>query len=149
MAVRPFKVRVPAPVLADLKRRLERTRWPDEIPGSGWDYGANLGYLKELVDYWRDGFDWRAQERLVNSFPQFKAEVDGLGIHFVHVKGKGPRPLPLVISHGWPGSFFEMYKVLGPLTDPASHGGDPPTPSTWWCLPCRGTASRTGLRRGV
>ena len=125
MAVRPFKVRVSASVLADLKRRLARTRWPDEIPGSGWDYGANLAYLKELIAYWREGFDWRAQERLLNSFPQFKADVDGRGIHFVQVKGRGPSPFPIIISHGWPGSFFEMYKVLGPLTDPAGHGGDP------------------------
>ena len=125
MSITPFRIRVPAPVLADLKRRLAETRWPDEIPGSGWDYGANLGYLKGLIEYWRTGFDWRAQERLLNSFRQFKADLDGFGIHFIHVKGKGPRPFPLIISHGWPGSFFEIYKVIGPLSDPASHGGDP------------------------
>lgn len=125
MAVQPFRVQVPSSVLQDLRRRLELTRWPDEIPGSGWDYGTNLDYLKELVEYWRNDFDWPAQERLLNSFPQFKADVNGLGIHFVHQKGEGPSPLPLILIHGWPGSFFEMYKVIGPLTDPASHGGDP------------------------
>ena len=125
MALRPFKVRVPAPVLTDLKRRLANTRWPDEVAGSAWEYGANLDYVKELVSYWRDSFDWRAQEALLNSFPQFMAEIDGLDIHFIHVKGKGSRTLPLIISHGWPGSVFEMYKVIGPLTDPAGHGGDP------------------------
>jgi pimeloyl-ACP methyl ester carboxylesterase len=125
MVVQPFQIQVPFSVLQDLQQRLERTRWPDEIPGSGWDYGTNLDYLKELVEYWRNGFDWPAQERLLNSFPQFKADVNGLGIHFVHQEGKGPKPLPLILIHGWPGSFFEMYKVLGPLSDPASYGGDP------------------------
>lgn len=125
MAVQPFRVEVPSSVLRDLRQRLELTRWPDEIAGSRWDYGTNLDYLKELVEYWRQDFDWRAQERLLNSFPQFKADVNGLGIHFVHQKGKGPKPLPLILIHGWPGSFFEMYKVLGPLSDPANHGGDP------------------------
>ncbi len=125
MAVAPFKVEVPEAVLQDLKDRLDRTRWPDEIPDSGWDYGTNLGYIKGLVEYWRTEFDWRSQERLINSFAHFKADVDGLGIHFIHEKGKGPNPMPLVITHGWPGTFFEMYKVIPMLSDPASHGGDP------------------------
>ena len=125
MAARPFTIDVPDAVLDDLRRRLEQTRWPDEIPGTAWDYGSNLGYMKELVEYWRTRFDWRAQERYLNSLPHFKAQVDGLGIHFIHLKGKGPAPLPLIVTHGWPGSFFEMYKIAGPLTDPASHGGDP------------------------
>ena len=125
MAVTPFKVEVPDATLQDLKNRLDHTRWPDEIPGSGWDYGTNLSYIKELVEYWRTDFDWRSQEELINSFSHFKAGVDGLGIHFIHEKGKGPNPMPLVITHGWPGTFFEMYKVIPMLTDPASHGGDP------------------------
>src|SRR5260370_885690 len=94
-----------------------------EIAGAGWDYGTNLDYLKQLVVYWRDAYDWRTQERLLNRFPQFQAIIDGFGLHFIHVKGKGPRPMPLLISHGWPGSFFEMYKIIGPLSDPVSHGG--------------------------
>tara|TARA_B100001765_G_scaffold144317_1_gene91760 strand:- start:3062 stop:4213 length:1152 start_codon:yes stop_codon:yes gene_type:complete len=125
MAITPFKVEVPDNVLQDLKERLARTRWPDEIPGSGWDYGSNLDYIKELVDYWQSEFDWRAQEKLINSFSHFKTDVDGLGVHFIHEKGKGPDPMPLVITHGWPGTFFEMHKVIPMLSDPASHGGDP------------------------
>ncbi|MCH8190499.1 MAG: epoxide hydrolase [Chloroflexi bacterium] len=125
MASESFIIDVPQAVLDDLNERLDDTRWPDEIPGSGWDYGSNLAYIQELVAYWRTRFDWRAQERLLNAMPQFKADVDGLSIHFVHQRGKGPNPFPLIMIHGWPGSFFEMYKVLGPLTDPAAHGGDP------------------------
>ena len=120
MAVTPFKVEVTDAVLQDLKDRLDSTRWPDEIPGSGWDYGSNLDYIKELVDYWRTKFDWRAQEKLINSFAHFKADIDGLGVHFIHEKGKGPNPMPLVITHGWPGTFFEMYKVIPMLSDPAN-----------------------------
>ena len=125
MAVEPFKIDVSNSVLDDLRARLERTRWPDELPGTGWDYGSNLDYIKELVEYWRTKFDWRTQEKLINSFSHFKTEVDGLGIHFIHEKGKGPNPMPLVITHGWPGTFFEMYKVIPMLSDPANHGGDP------------------------
>ena len=125
MAVQPYKIEIPDSVLDDLKSRLERTRWPDELPGTGWDYGSNLDYVKELVEYWQTKFDWHAQEKLINSFSHFKSEVDGLNIHFIHEKGKGPNPMPLVITHGWPGTFFEMYKVIPMLSDPASHGGNP------------------------
>ncbi len=125
MAVQPFTIDVPDSILEDLKSRLERTRWPDELPGTNWEYGSNLDYVKELVEYWRTKFDWHAQEKLINSFSHFKSEVDGLNIHFIHEKGKGPNPMPLVITHGWPGTFFEMYKVIPMLSDPASHGGDP------------------------
>ena len=125
MAVQPYKIEIPDSVLDDLKSRLERTRWPDELPGTGWDYGSNLDYVKELVEYWRTKFDWHAQEKLINSFSHFKSKVDGLNIHFIHEKGKGPNPMPLVLTHGWPGTFFEMYKVIPMLSDPASHGGDP------------------------
>jgi pimeloyl-ACP methyl ester carboxylesterase len=125
MKVEPFVVHVPQSTLDDLKDRLARTRWPDEIEGSGWDYGANLAYLKELVDYWRFRFDWCAQEKLLNSFPHFRAEIDGLNVHFIHQRGRGPKPLPLIITHGWPSTFFEMYKIIPMLADPAAHGGDP------------------------
>ena len=125
MRPEPFTIDVPDAVLEDLALRLSRTRWPDDIPGSQWEYGSSLSYIRELVDYWRTSFDWRAQERMLNSFPQFKAEIDGLGIHFIHQRGAGPDPFPLVMIHGWPSSIHEMYKVVGPLTDPASHGGDP------------------------
>ena len=124
MDVQPFKIQVPEETLTDLQERLAQTRWSDEIPGSDWDYGTNLAYLKELVDYWRTSFDWRAQEEAINRFSHFRADLDGLGIHFIHEKGKGPNPMPLVLTHGWPGSFFEMSKITPLLTDPASHGGD-------------------------
>ena len=124
MDVRPFTIDVEDSVLDDLRQRLAGTRWPDEMPNSGWDYGSNLGYVKELVEYWRTEFDWRAQEAKLNAFSHFKSEVDGLDIHFIHEKGKGPNPMPLIITHGWPSCFFEMTKIIPLLTDPASHGGD-------------------------
>ena len=125
MDVQPFKVQVPDAVLEDLQKRLERTRWPDEVPGSAWDYGSNLEYIRELVEYWRTRFDWRAQERTINAFNQYRANVDGTGIHFIHERGKGPNPMPIVITHGWPKSVFEMVKIIPLLTDPAGHGADP------------------------
>ena len=125
MHVEPFRIAVPDAVLTDLRERLARTRLPDEIADSGWTYGTDLAYLKELVAYWRERYDWRAAEAALNAFPQFRARVDDLGIHFIHAKGKGPKPFPLVVTHGWPGSFAEFTKIIGPLTDPAAHGGDP------------------------
>lgn len=123
--MRPFRIEVDDETLDDLRRRLAQTRWPDQVAGAGWDYGTDLAYLRELVDYWLGGFDWRAQERALNMLPQFRATVDGLDLHFVHARGRGPEPLPLVVSHGWPSSFAELAEILGPLTDPARHGGDP------------------------
>ena len=125
MPATPFKIDIPDSVLDDLRARLERTRWPDELPGVGWEYGSNMDYIKELVEYWKNDFDWRKQEALINSFSHFKAPVDGRDLHFIHEKGKGPNPLPLVITHGWPGTFFEMHKVIPLLADPGAHGGDP------------------------
>jgi pimeloyl-ACP methyl ester carboxylesterase len=122
-AIEPFRISVSDAVLQDLEMRLARTRWPDEIEGSGWDYGTDLGYARELVTYWREKFDWRAQERRLNQFDQFTTNVDGLRVHFIHQRSKNPRAMPLVLTHGWPGSIFEFTKVIGPLTDPASHGG--------------------------
>lgn len=123
MRISPFRIAVPDSVLTDLRERLARTRFPDEMPGSGWGYGTELAYMRELVDYWRERYDWRAAEARLNALPQFRAEVGGLGIHFIHVRGRGPRPLPLVITHGWPGSVAEFEQIIGPLTDPAAHGG--------------------------
>ena len=125
MEVNAFKIEVGDKVLDDLRRRLETVRWPDQIPNSGWDYGSNLDYLKELVEYWRSGFDWRAQEAKLNLFHHFKSQVDGLDIHFIHERGQGPNPIPLVITHGWPSTFFEMHKIIPLLADPGAHGGDP------------------------
>src|SRR5262249_26267590 len=125
MHVEPFTIAVPESVVADLRARLARTRFPDEIHGSGWGYGSDLTYVRDLLAYWRDRYDWRAEERRLNAFKHFRATVDGLGIHFIHERGVGPKPLPLVITHGWPGSVAEFTKIIGPLTDPARHGGDP------------------------
>jgi hypothetical protein len=124
-AIVPFKVQVPDAVLADLKQRLARTRFPGEIAGSNWDYGTNLGYLKELVTYWRDSFDWRAAERRLNQFNQFTTTIDGLDIHFIHQRSKNPNALALAVTHGWPGSVVEFGKIIGPLTEPCvPRGGD-------------------------
>ncbi len=124
MEIERFVIDVPQATLDDLAARLADTRWPGEIPGAGWDYGTNLEYLRELVGYWRTEFDWRAQERALNGFEHFRATVDGLGVHFIHARGTGPAPFPLIISHGWPGSVVEMLKIIPMLTDPAAHGGD-------------------------
>ena len=124
-AIRPFKVRVPQSVLDDLKTRLARTRFPDEINGAGWDYGANLEYMKDLVSYWCNEFNWREQERRLNEFDHYITNIDGLDIHFIHQRSPVPDATPLIITHGWPGSIVEFIKIIGPLTDPAAHGGDP------------------------
>lgn len=118
-----FEVRIPDAVLDDLRERLSRTRFPDQLEGAEWDYGTELGYLKELCDFWRDGFDWRAQEHELNRFDQFKTSIDGLGVHFIHACSKAPHALPIVITHGWPGSIFEFTKIINPLRDPLTHGG--------------------------
>lgn len=123
LTVKPFTVHIEDSVLADLRQRLERTRWPDQIPGSGWDHGPDVAYMKELCEYWRSQFDWRGQEARINAWPQYMVQVDGLDVHFLHVRSKHEHATPLVLVHGWPGSFVEFVEVLGPLTDPESHGG--------------------------
>ncbi|MFI9380765.1 epoxide hydrolase family protein [Kutzneria sp. NPDC052558] len=122
---RPFRSDTSDDQLADLNERLARTRFAPALSGPDWTHGTPPGYLAELVEYWRTGFDWRAAERKLNELPQFLAEADGHTLHFVHTKGVGPKPFPLLFSHGWPGSFVEVTKIIGPLTDPAAHGGDP------------------------
>ncbi len=124
MRIEPFEARVAQDVIEDLRIRLERTRWPDGF-GGDWEGGADLGYLRELVAYWARGFDWRAQEARLNRFPQFRAELDGQAVHFIHQRGCGPRPFPLIITHGWPGSVFEMLELIPRLADPARFGADP------------------------
>ena len=124
MAPRPFQITVPDDALQDLHRRLDATIWPEEVPGAGWAHGTSKPYLKELVHYWRYDFDWRAAESQLNSFKHYTADIQGLEIHFIHEKGRGPDPIPLIISHGWPSSVAEMHKIIPLLTDPAGHGGD-------------------------
>ena len=120
----PFTLRVPDEVLEDLRARLARVRWPDEPPLEPWSTGTSVAYLKALVEYWRTGFDWRAQEARLNGFRQFKVPLAGIELHFIHEEGKGPDPIPLLLSHGWPGSVVEFLRLIPMLTDPASHGGD-------------------------
>jgi pimeloyl-ACP methyl ester carboxylesterase len=121
----PFVVDVPQATLDDLRERLRRTRWPDEVEGAGWDYGTSLPYLRDVVEYWHARFDWRREERAMNAFPHFRAVMDGLGVHYIHARGRGPAPLPLLVTHGWPSSFVEMLPLIPLLCDPAAHGGDP------------------------
>jgi pimeloyl-ACP methyl ester carboxylesterase len=123
--IRPFRVDIPQADLDDLRERLARTRWPDELPGGGWSRGVPLAYLQELAGYWRNAYDWRAQEARLNQFPQFTTTVDGQNVHFLHVRSAEPEALPLIMTHGWPGSVVEFLEVIGPLTDPRRHGGDP------------------------
>jgi pimeloyl-ACP methyl ester carboxylesterase len=125
MTIKPFKIDIPQADLDDLRDRLARTRWPDELPGVGWSRGVPLGYLKELADYWRTSYDWRKHEAQLNQFPQFTTEIDGANIHFLHVRSPERDALPLILTHGWPGSIVEFLDVIGPLSDPRSHGGNP------------------------
>ena len=122
--VTPFRLRVPEAELRDLRDRLTRTRWPEKETVDDWSQGVPLAYLRELCRYWAEKYDWRATERRLNALPQFRTAIDGLGIHFVHVRSPHEGALPLVLTHGWPGSVVEFLKVIGPLTDPAAHGGD-------------------------
>ena len=124
-SARLFQLHVPDEVLADLRARLARVRWPDEPPGAPWSYGTSVDYLRGLIEYWRDGFDWRKQEAALNRFTQFKVPIAGIELHYIHQQGIGPAPRPLLLSHGWPGSVVEFHKIIPMLTDPASFGGDP------------------------
>ena len=121
----PFRVDVSDEVLDDLQTRLQLTRWADDFANEDWRYGTNTAYLKELVAYWIEQYDWRRHERAINEHPQFRTEIDGVPIHFMHVRGKGPDPRPLILTHGWPWTFWEYHKVIGPLSDPGAYGGDP------------------------
>jgi pimeloyl-ACP methyl ester carboxylesterase len=123
-AIRPFTIAVPDSVLADLEARLASTRLPDAGPGQPWEYGTPRAYLEELLGYWRDGFDWRAQERKLNELEHFATTLEGVDVHFVHARSANPDATPLLLVHGWPGSFVEFVDLVGPLTDPAAHGGD-------------------------
>jgi pimeloyl-ACP methyl ester carboxylesterase len=125
MSTSTFKISVPQARLDDLHARLEQTRWPDAPDGTGWELGADLDYMQALTSHWRSEYDWRAAEAKLNALPHFRAEIDGFGIHFVHARGRGPYPIPIVVTHGWPGSFYEMAKLIPLLTDPTAHGGNP------------------------
>jgi pimeloyl-ACP methyl ester carboxylesterase len=125
VTVEPFRLDVPDSELADLRTRLDLTRWPDELPGVGWAYGVPKAYLQELVAYWRHDYDWRKAEQRLNEWPQYTTTIDGANVHFAHVRSPEPDATPLILTHGWPGSIVEFTDVAGPLTDPRAYGGDP------------------------
>jgi pimeloyl-ACP methyl ester carboxylesterase len=145
----PFTLAVPEADLAELRQRLARTRLPDQAPGEPWAYGTEVAYLHELAEYWRTGFDWRSQEAALNAFPQYRVELHGIPLHFLHVPGKGPSPMPLLLMHGWPGSVFEFLDIIPRLTDPAAFGGDPADAFTVVApsLPGYGLSFRPGQKR--
>jgi pimeloyl-ACP methyl ester carboxylesterase len=121
--ITPFTLAIPQPALDDLHTRLTLTRWPDAQTAPGWTQGVPLDRAQSLIAYWRDSYDWRRCESMLNAFGQFKTTIDGLEIHFLHIRSKHPKALPLIITHGWPGSVIEFHKIIGPLTDPVAHGG--------------------------
>ncbi|HEU5302522.1 MAG TPA: epoxide hydrolase [Acidimicrobiia bacterium] len=123
--IQPYTIAVPDAVLDDLQERLVRTRLPEPLPGAGWEYGTRNEYLRSVVDTWRDDYDWRERERELNELDHFLTDIDGTRVHFVHVRSPEPDATPLVLTHGWPGTFVEFLQVLGPLSDPRAHGGDP------------------------
>ena len=125
MSIQPFTIYISQATLDDLRDRLAHTRWPDEAENSGWTHGISLVYMKDVVDYWLHSYDWRKHEAALNTFAHFKADVDGVGIHFIHERGKGHNPTPLLLIHGFPDSFYRYHKVIDRLTDPAKYGGDP------------------------
>jgi microsomal epoxide hydrolase len=122
--IHPFRLDIADTAIEDLKSRLARVRWPDEAPAAPWSYGTSVAFMRELVDHWAHRYDWRATQAALNAWPQFVTRLDGIDVHFLHVAGKGPKPRPLLLSHGWPGSVLEFLKLIALLTDPAAHGGD-------------------------
>jgi pimeloyl-ACP methyl ester carboxylesterase len=125
MGIAPFSIPFSQSAVDDLRARLGRTRWPDQIQGSAWEYGVDLQFLREICGYWRDQFDWKAQVEKLSAFHHYRYIADGVGIHFIHERGKGSAPIPLILTHGWPGSFLEMLRIIPLLTDPANNGGGP------------------------
>ena len=151
MSPESFTLRIPDAAIADLKTRLGLTRFPDAAPGEPWAFGASVDYMRDLVAYWKDGFDWRVQEAALNAFPQFSVPLHGIDLHYLHVPGVGPNPYPLLLMHGWPGSVFEFIDVIPRLTDPGRFGGDPKDAFTVIApsLPGYGLSFKPGQKRFV
>jgi pimeloyl-ACP methyl ester carboxylesterase len=145
----PFTLHIPDAAIADLRERLGRTRFPDSAPGEAWAYGTEVSYLRELIEYWRTKFDWRAGEAALNAFPQFRAALEDVDLHYLHVRGVGPDPMPLLLLHGWPGSVFEFLDIIPRLTDPARFGGDARDAFTVVApsLPGYGLSFQPGMKR--
>jgi hypothetical protein len=125
MPPRPFTIAIPQSELDDFKTRLARTRWIHDLGDDDWSHGLDVAYMRGLIDYWRSQFDWRRHERALNALPNYRTEIDGIGIHFIHQRGRGPNPLPIVLTHGFPDSILRFAKVIDLLADPGSHGGNP------------------------
>src|SRR5438309_10493020 len=124
MEPQQFRLKVSDAAIADLKSRLDLTRFPDAAPGEQWAYGTSVEYIRDLVSYWKNSFDWHTQEAALNTFPQFKVPLHDIDLHYLHVPGVGPKPYPLILMHGWPGSVFEFLDIIPRLADPARFGGD-------------------------
>ncbi len=146
----PFAIDVPQEQIDDLSDRLARTRWADDFLNESWDYGVERGWLQEMIAYWRDDYDWREHEAAMNAYPNFRVDIDDVPVHFLHIPGKGPDPTPIIITHGWPWTYWDMRRMIGPLTDPAAHGGDsrdsfdvviPSIPGFGWSIPLRAPMS--------
>jgi pimeloyl-ACP methyl ester carboxylesterase len=148
-AVTATTLHISEAAIADLRERLARTRFPDQAPGPAWSYGADVEYMRQLAEYWRSGFDWRAQEARLNAFPQYTTALFDIDLHFLHVPGRGPAPIPLLLLHGWPGSVFEFLDIIPRLTDPAHFGGDAADAFTVVApsLPGYGLSFKSGQRR--
>lgn len=125
ISIRPFHIDIPQQDIDDLRARIAHTRWPSQLPGSGWNRGIPVSYLKELVEYWQNEYDWREYEQKLNAFPQFITDIEGQQIHFLHVRSPEPHALPLIMTHSWPNSIVEFMNIIGPLTNPRAYGGDP------------------------
>ena len=151
MAPKPFVLNVPDTAIADLKNRLALTRFPDSAPGEPWAFGSSVAYVRDLVGYWKDDFDWRTQEAALNAFPQFKVPLHDIDLHYLHVPGVGPNPYPLLLLHGWPGSVYEFLDIIPRLTDPARFGGDPKDAFTVIApsLPGYGLSFKPGQKRFI
>ena len=151
MTPKPFRLEIPDNAIADLKTRLGLTRFPDAAPGEPWQFGASVDYLRDLVGYWKDKFDWRAEEAALNAFPQFKVPLHDIDLHYLHVPGVGPNPYPLLLMHGWPGSVYEFIDIIPRLTDPARFGGDPRDAFTVIApsLPGYGLSFKPGQKRFI
>src|SRR5215467_9540666 len=149
MPLEAFVLKIPDTAIADLKTRLGRTRFPDAAPGEPWAYGTSVDYIRDLVSYWKDAFDWREQEAALNGFPQFKVPLHDIEMHYLHVSGVGPNPYPLLLLHGWPGSVYEFLDIIPRLTDPARFGGDPSDAFTVIApsLPGYGLSFKPGQKR--
>ena len=140
-SIQPFRTKVSDTALTDLRRRVAATRFPTKELVEDRSQGVQLATLRELARYWTTEYDWRTCEARLNALPQFTTEIDGVAIHFIHVTSRHTNALPLIMTHGWPGSVIELLETVGPLTDPTAHGAPPRTPSTWCCRPCPVTGS--------